>query len=245
MEELWLGDCLEAMKDIEEGTVDLLYCDLPYGTTQCKWDTVIDLDEWWKLVWKISKPNAAVVLHAAQPFTTTLINSQIEFFKYEWIWEKSKATGYLNAKKQPMRAHESICVFYKKPPVYNPQMAPGDAYERGTALRDTAVYGSQVAVEVKSEGGRYPRSIQYFRTAESEGKLHPTQKPIALAEYIIKTYTNEGDLVCDPTMGSGTACLAADNLNRSYIGIELDENYYKIAQSRLKYFLWEEIHYGE
>lgn len=233
MNDLWLGDCLEIMSEIPDDTVDLLYCDLPYGTTRCNWDTVIDLDLWWQLVWKICKPNAAVVLHSAQPFTTTLVNSQIRFFKYEWIWEKSKATNYLNAKKQPLRAHESICVFYKKPPVYNPQMTQGTAYNKGTAKRETDVYGAQTAVEVKSSGERYPRSVQYFVTAESEGKLHPTQKPIALAEYIIKTYTNEGDIVCDPTMGSGTACLAAKNLSRGYIGIELDEEYYFVAEERL------------
>jgi site-specific DNA-methyltransferase (adenine-specific) len=233
MNELWLGDCLEAMNEIDHNTVDLLYCDLPYGTTQCKWDTVIDLDKWWALVWKVCKPNAAVVLHSAQPFTATLVNSQIKYFKYDWVWEKSKATNYLNAKKQPLRAHESICVFYKKPPVYNPQMTQGTAYNKGTAKRETDVYGKQVAVEVKSEGQRYPRSVQYFVTAESEGKLHPTQKPIALAEYIIKTYTNEGDVMCDPTMGSATACLAARNLNRDYIGIELEEEYFFIAEQRL------------
>ena len=233
MNELWLGDCLEAMNEIDPNTVDLLYCDLPYGTTQCKWDTVIDLDKWWALVWKVCKPNAAVVLHSAQPFTATLVNSQIKYFKYDWVWEKSKATNYLNAKKQPLRAHESICVFYKKPPVYNPQMTQGNAYNKGTAKRETDVYGKQVAVEVKSEGQRYPRSVQYFVTAESEGKLHPTQKPIALAEYIIKTYTNEGDVMCDPTMGSATACLAARNLNRDYIGIELEEEYFFIAEQRL------------
>ena len=189
------------MNEIDPNTVDLVYCDLPYGTTQCKWDTVIDLDKWWALVWKVCKPNAAVVLHSAQPFTATLVNSQIKYFKYDWVWEKSKATNYLNAKKQPLRAHESICVFYKKPPVYNPQMTQGTAYNKGTA--------------------------------ESEGKLHPTQKPIALAEYIIKTYTNEGDVMCDPTMGSATACLAARNLNRDYIGIELEEEYFFIAEQRL------------
>jgi len=221
------------MNEIDHNTVDLLYCDLPYGTTQCKWDTVIDLDKWWALVWKVCKPNAAVVLHSAQPFTATLVNSQIKYFKYDWVWEKSKATNYLNAKKQPLRAHESICVFYKKPPVYNPQMTQGTAYNKGTAKRETDVYGKQVAVEVKSEGQRYPRSVQYFVTAESEGKLHPTQKPIALAEYIIKTYTNEGDVMCDPTMGSATACLAARNLNRDYIGIELEEEYFFIAEQRL------------
>lgn len=233
MEELWCGDCIEIMSELDAGIVDLLYCDLPYGTTQCKWDTVINLEAWWKEVWRICKPNAAVVLHAAQPFTATLINSQIKYFKYEWIWEKSKASNYLNAKKQPLRAHESICVFYQKPATYNPQMTEGKAYDKGFAKRETDVYGSQKAVHVKSSGERYPRSVQYFVTAESEGKLHPTQKPIALAEYIISTYTNEGEIVCDPTMGSGTACRAAKNLNRGYIGIEEDEAFFEIAENRL------------
>lgn len=233
MQELWCGDAIEIMSELDNNIVDLLYCDLPYGTTRCKWDTVIDLPAWWDQVWRICKPNAAVVLHAAQPFTATLVNSQIKYFKYEWIWEKSKATNYLNAKKQPLRAHESICVFYKKPPTYNPQMTQGEAYNKGKAKRETDVYGAQVAVEVKSEGQRYPRSVQYFVTAEQEGKLHPTQKPLALSEYLIKTYTNENDVVCDPTMGSGTACLAAKILNRGYIGIELDEEYFETADSRL------------
>jgi DNA modification methylase len=168
------------------------------------------------------------------PFTATLVASQIKWFKYEWIWEKSKATNYLNAKKQPLRAHESICVFYRKPSTYNPQMTQGEAYNKGTAKRETSVYGSQRAVEVKSDGDRYPRTVQYFVTAESEGKLHPTQKPIALAEYLVATYTNEGDTVLDPTMGSGTTLRAAKNLNRNYIGFELDDNYYRIATKRLE-----------
>jgi len=234
IQELWCGDAVDIMSELDTGIVDLLYCDLPYGTTQCKWDTIIDLGAWWNQVWRICKPNAAVVLHTAQPFTSTLVASEIKNFKYEWIWEKSKATNYLNAKKQPLRAHESICVFYKKQCIYNPQMTQGDAYNKGKAKRETDVYGSQVAVEVKSDGERYPRTVQYFVTAESEGKLHPTQKPIALAEYIIKTYTNEEEVVCDPTMGSGTACKAAKNLNRGYIGIELEESFFDIAEERLQ-----------
>ena len=234
IQELWCGDAVDIMAELDTGIVDLLYCDLPYGTTQCKWDTVIDLGAWWNQVWRICKPNAAVVLHTAQPFTSTLVASEIKNFKYEWIWEKSKATNYLNAKKQPLRAHESICVFYKKQCTYNPQMTQGDAYNKGKAKRETDVYGSQVAVEVKSDGERYPRTVQYFVTAENEGKLHPTQKPIALAEYIIKTYTNEEEVVCDPTMGSGTACKAAKTLNRGYIGIELEESFFNIAEERLQ-----------
>jgi DNA modification methylase len=229
------GDCIELLKTLEAQSVDTVICDLPYGTTQCKWDTVIPLEAWWKEIWRVCKPNSAVILHSAMPFTATLVNSQIKWFKYEWIWEKSKATNYLNAKKQPMRAHESICVFYRKPATYNPQMTQGDPYDKGTAHRPTDVYGSQKATTVKSETGlRYPRSVQYFVTAESEGKLHPTQKPIALAEYLVKTYTNEGDVVLDPTMGSGTTCLAAQNLNRQYIGFELDEKYFDVAVERIE-----------
>lgn len=228
------GDCITLMKDLPDCSVDAIICDLPYGTTQCKWDTQIPLDQWWNNCWRVCKPNAPVVLHAAMPFTATLVASQIKWFKYEWIWEKSKATNYLNAKKQPLRAHESICVFYRKPATYNPQMTQGEAYNKGTAKRETSVYGSQRAVEVRSDGDRYPRTVQYFVTAESEGKLHPTQKPIALAEYLVSTYTNEGDVVLDPTMGSGTTLRAAKNLNRKYIGFELDDNYFKIATRRLE-----------
>lgn len=233
-----LGDCLEIMKDIPDGSVDMLLVDLPYGTTQCKWDSIIDLKQLWKQYNRICKKNAAMVFTAAQPFTSALIMSNPKNFKYTWVWEKSKATGYLNAKKMPMRAHEDICVFYRKPPVYNPQMTQGEPYNKGSAHRPTDVYGSQVEVLVKNDTGlRYPRTVQYFKTAESEGKksvIHPTQKPLKLFEYLINTYTNEGDLVLDNCIGSGTTAAACINTNRDFIGIELEEKYYHRATERIK-----------
>lgn len=234
--ELILGDCLQEMKKIEDKSVDLLLVDLPYGTTQCKWDSIIDLESLWKEYNRVCKKNAAMIFTAAQPFTSALIMSNPKNFKYTWVWEKSKATGYLNAKKMPMRAHEDVCIFYRKPPVYNPQMTKGDPYNKGKAHRPTDVYGSQKSVLVKNDTGlRYPRTVQYFKTAESEGKvMHPTQKPLALFEYLIKTYSNEGDLVLDSCMGVGTTPVACINTNRDYIGIELNEEYFEKAEKRVE-----------
>lgn len=236
--EILLGDCLQLMKDIPDDSIDMVLCDLPYGTTQCKWDTVIPLDILWIEYNRVCKKNAAIVLTAAQPFTSNLVMSNPKYFKYNWIWEKSKATGYLNAKKMPMRAHEDVCVFYRKPPTYNPQMVQGEPYNKGKAHRPTDVYGSQVATLVKNDSGlRYPRTVQYFKTAESEGKksvIHPTQKPLALFEYMIKTYSNEGDLVLDNCIGGGTTAVACINTNRRYIGMELDEEYHKKCLERIK-----------
>jgi DNA modification methylase len=224
------------MNTIESGSVDMIFCDLPFGTTQCKWDSVIPLPQLWKHYERIIKPNGAIVLNSAQPFTSVLIASNLKLFKYTWVWEKSKATGYLNAKKQPMRAHEDICIFYKNQPTYNPQMTEGEPYNKGKAHRPTDVYGSQRETLVESKDGlRYPRSVIYFKTAESEGEvIHPTQKPVALCEYMIRTYTNEGMLVLDNCTGSGSICLAAKNLNRQYIGIEQSEEFFKKAQKRLQ-----------
>ena len=229
---LWHGDCLTLMKDIDTNSVDMLLVDLPYGTTQCKWDSIISLKDLWIEYNRIIKDNGAMLFHCAQPFTSNLIMSNVKNFKYEWVWEKSKASNYLNAKKQPLRAHESIAVFYRKPPTYNPQMTQGEAYNKGTAKRETEVYGSQRAVEVKSDGERYPRTVQYFVTAEKEGKLHPTQKPIALTEYFVKTFSNPGDVILDNTMGSGTTGVACVNLDREFIGIEKDKEYFDIAVER-------------
>ena len=230
---LWHGDCIELMKKIPAGSIDLLLVDLPYGTTNCKWDSIIPLKDLWEAYNRVVKINGAMLFHCAQPFTSALVMSNPKFFKYEWIWEKSKATNYLNAKKQPLRAHESIVVFYRKPCTYNPQMTQGEAYNKGTAKRETNVYGKQVAVEVKSDGERYPRSVQYYVTAEQEGKLHPTQKPLKLIEYLVSTYSDEEDIVLDNTMGSGTTGVACVKLNREFIGIEKDENYYNIAVDRI------------
>lgn len=225
------------MRDIPDKSIDMILCDLPYGTTQCKWDIIIPFNELWLQYNRIIKDNGAIVLTASQPFTSVLINSNLKMFRYTWVWEKSKATGFLNAKKRPLVAHEDICVFYKKPPIYNPQMTVGEAYNKGVRKQQTEddVYGKFEQVEVKSEGMRYPRSVQYFKTAESEGKtIHKTQKPVALFEYLIHTYTKEDDIILDNCMGSGTTAIAAINTNRNYIGFELNKEYYELATNRIK-----------
>ena len=229
-------ECLSGMSRIPDGSIDLILCDLPYGTTQCKWDSIIPLDRLWEQYKRIIKDRGAIVLTASQPFTSLLVASNIKDFRYSWVWEKSKASGYLNSKKRPLCAHEDILVFSKKAPVYYPQMTLGVPYSKGTALRPTDVYGTQKETTVESKDGkRYPRSVQYFKTAESEGKVsHPTQKPTALFEYLIKTYTNEGDVVLDNCIGSGTTAIACINTNRRFIGFELDKKFAEIAADRVR-----------
>ena len=240
---LYKGDCLEIMdKFIEQGIkVDAIITDPPYGTTACKWDSVIPFYAMWERLNKLIKPNGAIVLFGSQPFTSALIMSNPKMYKYTWVWEKSKATGFLNAKKRPLVAHEDIVVFCKGTPVYYPQMTEGNAYNKGVRKKQTEndVYGSYEQVEVKSDGLRYPRSVQYFRTAECENQIHPTQKPLELMEYLIKTYTNENEIVLDFTMGSGTTGVACVNTNRKFIGIELDDNYFDIAKNRIEKSLLE------
>lgn len=231
---LFNNDCFKVFPQIQDKSIDMILCDLPYGTTACKWDTILPFDKLWEQYERIIKDNGAIVLFGAEPFSSLLRVSNIKLYKYDWVWEKSKASGYLNAKKQPMRAHENILIFYRKPCVYNPQFKESTPYNKGTAYRPTDVYGQQVATEVKSDGKRYPRSVQYFVTSESEGKLHPTQKPVALMEYLIKTYTNENELVLDNCFGSNTTGVACKNLNRKYIGVEMDKNYFEIGVKRLK-----------
>lgn len=230
------GDCLELMKTIPDESVDLVLTDPPYGTTACKWDSVIPFEPMWEQLKRIIKPNGAIVLFGAEPFSSLLRCSNIKDFKYDWVWEKSKATGFLNSKKQPLRAHEIISVFYSKPPTYNPQMIEGLPYNKGVRKEQTDedVYGSFEQVEVKSDGPRFPRSVQYFKTAESEGGFHKTQKPVALLEYLIKTYTQENETVLDFTMGSGSTGVACKNTNRNFIGIELDDKYFEIAKNRIE-----------
>ena len=236
---LYKGDCLEVMdRMIAEGVkVDAIITDPPYGTTACKWDSVIDFELMWEQLNRIIKPNGAIVLFGSEPFSSALRMSNIRNYKYDWVWEKSKATNFLNAKKQPLRAKENISIFYKEQPTYNPQMKKGEAYNKGVRKEQTSddVYGSFEQTEVKSDGDRYPRDVLYFKTAESEGKtFHKTQKPVALMEYLIKTYTNEGELVLDFTMGSGTTGVACKNLDRHFIGIEMDEGYFDIAKKRIE-----------
>ena len=233
--QLFQGDCLERMKGVEADSVDMVLIDPPYGTTQCKWDCDIDLLAMWQELHRIVKVDGAICVFGAEPFSSHLRMSNIKNFKYDFVWDKSKATGFLNAKRQPLRAHEFVSVFYRKQCTYNPQMTQGAAYDKGVRKQQTDddVYGGFEQVQVKSDGLRYPRSVQYFKTAESEGGYHKTQKPVALLEYLIKTYTNEGETVLDNCMGSGTTCVACKNTNRRYIGIELDDKYFDIACDRL------------
>ena len=232
------ADMFDVLPTLEDNSIDLLLTDFPYGTLNKRntWDNVIDHELFWKEANRICKPSAAIISTAAQPFTSVLISSNYKDFRYTLVWEKSKATGYLNSKRQPLRAHEDIVVFYRKQPTYNPQMTVGKPYDKGTAVRDTEVYGKQTkAVHVKNETGlRYPRSVLYFVTAESEGKHHPTQKPIDLFRWLIRTYSNEGDVVLDPCMGGGTTVIAAKQENRKYIGIEREEEYFKVCEQRVK-----------
>jgi DNA modification methylase len=231
-----LGETIEEMSKLPNKSIDMILCDLPYGTTQCKWDSVIPFDKLWLQYERIIKSNGAIVLTASQPFTSNLVMSNLKLFRYSLVWEKSKSTGYLNSKKMPMRSHEDILIFYKNLPTYNPQMVEGSPYDKGVAHRPTEVYREQKGeIHVKNDNGlRYPRSVQYFKTAESEGKVyHPTQKPIKLMEWLIKTYSNEDDIILDNCIGAGTTAIAAIRTNRRYIGIELDEKYFNITQQRV------------
>ncbi|MEE3954451.1 site-specific DNA-methyltransferase [Peribacillus frigoritolerans] len=220
------GDCLEVMKGIPNKSVDMILCDLPYGTTQNKWDSVIPLDLLWKEYKRILKDNGVVVLTSQGIFTANLMLSNQSWFKYKLVWEKSKSTNFLNAKKQPLRKHEDICVFYKKQPVYNPQMRDGDPYDKGIRKNQlTGSYGDFKPVHVVSDGKRYPTDVIYFKTAESEGTVyHATQKPVELGRYLIRTYTNEGATVLDNACGSGSFLISAILENRKFIGIEKNED---------------------
>lgn len=230
------GDMLEKMNGIPDKSVDMILTDLPYGTTQNKWDSVIPLDKVWQQYERVIKDNGVIVLTAQTPFDKVLGASNLKLLRYEWIWEKSKATGHLNAKKMPLKNHENLLVFYKKLPTYNPQ---GIIRKMNPTIRkgrkgNGSNYGKSDKDAIQ-EYENYPKAILKF---PSESKtVHPTQKPIALLEYLIKTYTNEGDLVLDSTMGSGSTCIACINTNREYIGIELEEEYYNIATKRVKELL--------
>ena len=234
---LYNDDMFNILSKIEPQSIDLLLTDFPYGTLnkRNKWDVIIDYEKFWEYVDIICKPNAAIISTAQQPFTSKLISTNYSMFRYCLVWEKSKATGYLNSKKMPLKAHEDIVVFYKKICTYNPQMTKGTPYDKGIAVRDTEAYGKQTtAVHVKNEDGkRFPRSVIYFKTAEGEGKLHPTQKPVVLMEYLVKTYSNEGDTVFDPCMGSGTTGVACINTDRKFIGVEREKEYFEIAEQRI------------
>jgi len=230
-----------AMQSIPDNSIDLVLTDPPYETTACSWDFIIPLEPMWEQIKRITKDRSAIVIMAAQPFTSFLITSNIKMFKYCWVWQKNKVTGFLNAKKQPMRSHEDIVVFYKKQCIYNPQKTQG--HKPVNSYTKHSSDGSTMGKTKKgfSGGGsteRYPRSIQEFNVVNQDGtsdggNMHPSQKPIALMEYLIKTYSNEGDLVLDFAMGSGSTGVAAKNLKRHFVGIEKDKNFYEIAKKRI------------
>lgn len=229
------GDCLKVMEAIPDASIDMILCDPPYGTTRCRWDEVIPFEPMWEQYKRVAKDNAAIVLFGAEPFSSRLRMSNLEMYRYDWIWDKIKGTGFLNAKKQPMRNHEVISVFYRRQCTYNPQMTYG--HERKKTFRSrhlhTEVYGKTDKDYSYDSDKRYPRSIQKFNTDTQNSSLHPTQKPVALLEYLIRTYTNEGQTVLDNAMGSGSTGVACIRTNRRFVGIELDQGYYDIARNRL------------
>jgi len=232
--QLMNGDCLELMKGIPDGSVDMVLCDLPYGTTACAWDSVISFDRLWDEYKRALKPDGVLAFTSSQPFTTTLVASNMQYFRYELVWEKSKATGHALCNKRPMKAHESICIFSKGAHLYNPQKTPGKPYKQRLGTKESKEFSTGTSRNDNASGDRYPRSVLYFKTAESEGKSqHPTQKPVALMEYLIRTYTHEGMTVLDNCMGSGTTGVACVNTGRKFIGIEMDEGYFDIAQKRI------------
>lgn len=231
---LFEGDCLEIMKTFPDKSIDMVLCDLPYGTTQNKWDSVIPLEELWEEYSRVVKDDGAIVLTSHGLFTSRLMLSNPNEFKYKWIWIKSKATNFLNSKKQPLRKYEEVCVFYKKQPTYNPQMMNGESYDKGIRKDQlSGSYGDFEPVRVKSNGDRYPVDIIYFKTAENEGTVfHPTQKPIGLGQYLIKTYTNKGDLVLDNTFGSGSFLVSALSEGRNFVGIEKNEETHQFKKHK-------------
>lgn len=230
-------DCLVAMKRLPAKSIDMILCDLPYGTTQNPWDSVIPLDQLWKEYERIIKDKGAIVLTSQGVFTAKLILSNPKLFKYKLIWIKSKPTNFLNAKKQPLRKHEDICIFYKSQVVYQPQMSMGEPYNKGIRKDQlTGSYGDFSPTEVKSNGSRYPTDVVYFKTAESEGPVwHPTQKPVELGKYLIRTFTKPGDVILDNAFGSGSFLVAAFLEGRNYIGIEKNKEMRMFKKKRIDY----------
>lgn len=231
------GDCLEVMNDIPSESINMILCDLPYGTTQNRWDSTIPLNQLWNHYERIIKENGVIALTAQGLFTANLILSNPRLFKYKITWIKSKPTNFLNAKKQPLRRHEDICIFYKNQPTYNPQMTYGEPYNKGFRKDQlTGSYGDFRTVEVKSSGERYPTDVVYFKTAESEGEVyHPTQKPVELGRYLIRTFTRERDIVLDNTCGSGSFLVSAVLEGRKFIGIEKNEGVYLFKKHKVDY----------
>lgn len=231
---LYLGDCISRMKDIPSRSIDLVLTDPPYGTTECKWDLVIPFPEMWAEIKRITRPETAVVLFGGEPFSSLLRLSNIKDFRYDWVYEKPGATGFLNAKRQPLRAHEMVSVFYRKSPKYNPQKTRGHQYKQSARTDiNSECYGKALKRVEYASSERYPRTVQKFKSDRSVGSFHPTQKPVALLEYLIQTYSDEGDTVLDFTMGSGSTGVACLNTKRKFIGIEKDPKYFSVACRRI------------
>ena len=230
-------DCMEGLKEIPDASVDMVLCDLPYGTTKNEFDKPLPLEHLWAQYNRIVKDNGAVVLFGQQPFTSQLVVSNLKQFRYEWVWVKSKATGFMNAKKMPLKAHESVLVFYKKLPTYHPQgTKKGVSIKTGRSRKgNSRNYGKTGCGDPDyiQTVTNYPKDVIRFNNPSNKGHLHPTQKPVALCEYLIKTYTNPGEVVLDNCMGSGTTAVACLRTGRNYIGFELDEGYHAIAQQRI------------
>lgn len=242
MNQVLHGDCLELMKGILDKSIDMILCDLPYGTTACKWDTIIPFEPLWEQYKRIIKGNGAIVLTASQPFTSALVMSNPKMFKYEWIWEKTRATGFVQSKKMPLKAHESMLIFGFGIITYNPQITYGTPYKlspkAGNSIRSgekTYNHGGNVSFRggYNNNGTRQPRTVLKISNSAHEVGLHPTQKPVALFEYLIKTYTNEGDVVLDNCAGSFTTAIAAENTKRNWICMEQLEEYCEIGRKRI------------
>ena len=231
------GDCLELMKDIPDGSIDVILCDLPFGTTKNEWDKIIPFGLLWEQYNRVIKDNGAIILFSQMPFTAQLVMSNQKHFRYEWIWQKTKSSGFMNAKKMPLKQHENILVFYKKLPTYNPQgITKGVSIKTGRSRKgNSRNYGKTGCgnPEYIQTVSNYPKDIICFSNPSNKGHLHPNQKPIALLEYLIKTYTNENDVVLDNCMGSGSTGVACINTNRNFIGMELDKHYFEIAEKRI------------
>ena len=239
LNKIYKEDCLEGMKKIPNGSIDMILCDLPYGTTACKWDTIIPLKPLWEQYERVIKDNGAIVLTASQPFTSALIMSNIKMYRYNWVYEKNKSSNFMLAKKQPLKNFEDVCVFYKKQPTYIPQMEWVGVKDKRKTInqkkRYSELHGSEITSysHSKDNGWRYPKAVKLFNKADTRNVVHPTQKPVARFEYLIRTYTNKGDTVLDNCMGSGTTAIACLNTERNFIGFELNEEYYNMSLKRI------------
>ncbi len=237
--DLYEGDCLEVMKTIPDKSIGMILCDLPYGTTQNKWDSIIPLDKLWAEYRRIIKPKGVIALTSQGIFTARLILSNEEWFRYKFVWVKSKSTNFLNARRQPLRQHEDVCIFYGQQPNYRPVMWQAEPYDKGTRKAQyTGSYGDFKPVQVKSNGERFPTDTLYCKTAESEagGRVwHPTQKPVALGRYLIRMFTGQNDIVLDNAFGSGSFLVAAAMEGRRYIGIEKNEEVHLFKKERIDY----------